>query len=162
MNVLIVFLWLYVDWNGMHYFCLLSWFSFLPSFFLLTFHFANTLIVSNRVEAWTRNVNFLLQQEGRPVAELTGNKTSVRVMQKDWETTDEAATWIRKKATNLTQPFVLYLGLNLPHPYPSPSSGENYGSSTFLTSPYWLQKVCRYCLQIILLIVYLNSHLCII
>uniref|UniRef100_A0A6J0TMY3 Arylsulfatase K n=2 Tax=Pogona vitticeps TaxID=103695 RepID=A0A6J0TMY3_9SAUR len=97
--------------------------------------------LSNRMEAWTRNVDFLLQQEGRPVAALIGNKTSVKVMQKDWETTNEAAAWIRKKATNLTQPFVLYLGLNLPHPYPSPSSGENYGSSTFLTSPYWLQKV---------------------
>ncbi|XP_066472239.1 arylsulfatase K isoform X2 [Tiliqua scincoides] len=97
--------------------------------------------LSNRVEAWTRNVDFLLHQEGRPVADLTGNKTSVRVMQKDWKATDEAATWIRTKATNLTQPFVLYLGLNLPHPYPSESSGENYGSSTFLTSPYWLERV---------------------
>uniref|UniRef100_A0A8D2J7T2 Arylsulfatase K n=2 Tax=Varanus komodoensis TaxID=61221 RepID=A0A8D2J7T2_VARKO len=97
--------------------------------------------LSNRVEAWTRNVDFLLQQEGRPVAKLIGNKTYVRVMQKDWETTDEAATWLRKNASHLTQPFVLYLGLNLPHPYPTPSSGENYGSSTFLTSPYWLQKV---------------------
>ncbi|XP_054842840.1 arylsulfatase K isoform X2 [Eublepharis macularius] len=97
--------------------------------------------LSNRVEAWTRNVDFLLQQEGRPVAELTGDKKYVRVMKKDWEITDKAATWIRNKATNLTQPFVLYLGLNLPHPYPSPSSGENYGSSTFLTSPYWLERV---------------------
>ncbi|KAH0628093.1 hypothetical protein JD844_008812, partial [Phrynosoma platyrhinos] len=97
--------------------------------------------LSNRVEAWTRTVDFLLQQEGRPVAKLIGNKTYVRVMQKDWATTDEAATWIRKKAVNLTQPFVLYLGLNLPHPYPSPSSGENHGSSTFLTSPYWLQRM---------------------
>ncbi|XP_042310784.1 arylsulfatase K isoform X3 [Sceloporus undulatus] len=97
--------------------------------------------LSNRVEAWTRTVDFLLQQEGRPVAKRIGNKTYVRVMQKDWTTTDEAATWIRKKAVNLTQPFVLYLGLNLPHPYPSPSSGENHGSSTFLTSPYWLQRV---------------------
>lgn len=97
--------------------------------------------LSNRVEAWTRNVDFLLHQEGRPVAELTGNKTTVRVMQKDWEATDKATTWIRTKATNLTQPFVLYLGLNLPHPYPSMSSGENYGASTFLTSPYWLERV---------------------
>nr|XP_056704381.1 arylsulfatase K [Euleptes europaea] len=97
--------------------------------------------LSNRVEAWTRNVDFLLQQEGRPVAELVGDKKYVRVMKKDWEITDKAASWIRSKATNLTQPFVLYLGLNLPHPYPSPSSGENYGASTFLTSPYWLEKV---------------------
>ncbi|KAK9408397.1 arylsulfatase K [Crotalus adamanteus] len=46
--------------------------------------------LSNRVEAWTRDVDFLLQQEGRPVAKLIG---------------------------------------------------ENYGASTFLTSPYWLQRV---------------------
>ncbi|XP_034955902.2 arylsulfatase K isoform X1 [Zootoca vivipara] len=97
--------------------------------------------LSNRVEAWTRSVDFLLQQEGRPVAELVGNKSYVRVMQKDWKATDDAAAWLRNKATNLTQPFVLYLGLNLPHPYPSPSSGENYGASTFRTSPYWLQRV---------------------
>ncbi|ETE71797.1 Arylsulfatase K, partial [Ophiophagus hannah] len=97
--------------------------------------------LSNRVEAWTRNVDFLLQQEGRPVAKLIGNKTYIRVMQKDWKVTEEAANWIKNKATKLSQPFALYLGLNLPHPYPSPSSGENYGASTFLTSPYWLQKV---------------------
>uniref|UniRef100_A0A8D0GC67 Arylsulfatase K n=1 Tax=Sphenodon punctatus TaxID=8508 RepID=A0A8D0GC67_SPHPU len=97
--------------------------------------------VSNRVEAWTRDVDFLLQQEGRPRVNLTGDKTSMRVMKKDWKNTDKAASWIRKEATDLTQPFVLYLGLNLPHPYPTPSSGENFGSSTFLTSPYWLEKV---------------------
>lgn len=101
------------------------------------------LIFSNRVEAWTRNVDFLLHQEGRPVAELIGDKKYRRVMKKDWETTDKAKTWIRSRATNLTQPFALYLGLNLPHPYPSPSSGENYGASTFLTSPYWLERVCK-------------------
>nr|XP_016847232.1 PREDICTED: arylsulfatase K isoform X3 [Anolis carolinensis] len=97
--------------------------------------------LSNRVEAWTRTVDFLLEQEARPVAKLINNKTHVRVMEKDWATTDEAATWIRNKGENLTQPFVLYLGLNLPHPYPSPSSGEDYGASTFLTSTYWLQRV---------------------
>lgn len=102
------------------------------------------LIFSNRVEAWTRNVDFLLQQEGRPVAKLIGNKTYIRVMQKDWKVTEAAANWIKNEATKLSQPFALYLGLNLPHPYPSPSSGENYGASTFLTSPYWLQRVRIY------------------
>lgn len=86
------------------------------------------------------------------MAELTGNKTYVRVMKKDWDTTDEAADWIRNKATNLTQPFVLYLGLNLPHPYPSPSFGENYGASTFLTSPYWLERVCKIYIEIYFII----------
>ncbi|XP_006885454.1 PREDICTED: LOW QUALITY PROTEIN: arylsulfatase K [Elephantulus edwardii] len=97
--------------------------------------------VSNRVEAWTRDVAFLLRQEGRPVVDLIPNKTKVRVMEKDWTNTDRAVKWLRKEAVNYTQPFVLYLGLNLPHPYPSPSSGENYGASTFHTSLYWLEKV---------------------
>ncbi|XP_069483749.1 arylsulfatase K isoform X2 [Ambystoma mexicanum] len=96
---------------------------------------------SNRVEAWTRDVDFLLRQEGRPMVNLTGGPSTVRVMEKDWQNTDAAVNWIRKEAVNLSQPFVLYLGLNLPHPYLSPSMGESFGSSTFLTSPYWLQKV---------------------
>ncbi|PKU37698.1 hypothetical protein llap_11999 [Limosa lapponica baueri] len=99
--------------------------------------------VSNRVEAWTRDVEFLLRQEGRPMVNLTGDKTHVRVMEVDWRNTDKAVSWIKEEAINLTQPFVLYLGLNLPHPYPSPYAGENFGSSTFLTSPYWLEKVCE-------------------
>ncbi|NWU94035.1 ARSK Arylsulfatase, partial [Upupa epops] len=97
--------------------------------------------VSNRVEAWTRDVDFLLRQEGRPMVNLTGDRKHVRVMAADWQTTDKAVSWIKEEATNLTKPFVLYLGLNLPHPYPSPYAGENFGSSTFLTSPYWLEKV---------------------
>ena len=84
------------------------------------------------MEAWTRDVEFLLRQEGRPKVNLTGDRRQV---------TDKAVTWIKKEAVNLTQPFALYLGLNLPHPYPSPYAGENFGSSTFLTSPYWLEKV---------------------
>ncbi|KAB0386215.1 hypothetical protein FD755_001171 [Muntiacus reevesi] len=95
----------------------------------------------NRVEAWTRDVAFLLRQEGRPVVNLAPKKTKVRVMEADWKNTDRAVNWLRKEASNSTQPFVLYLGLNLPHPYPSPSSGENFGSSTFHTSLYWLKKV---------------------
>ncbi|KAM6226626.1 arylsulfatase K isoform 2-T2 [Spheniscus humboldti] len=97
--------------------------------------------VSNRVEAWTRDVDFLLRQEGRPMVNLTGDRKHVRVMEADWRNTDKAVNWIKEEAINLTQPFALYLGLNLPHPYPSPYAGENFGSSTFLTSPYWLEKV---------------------
>ncbi|XP_063996527.1 arylsulfatase K isoform X2 [Pogoniulus pusillus] len=97
--------------------------------------------VSNRVEAWTRDVDFLLRQEGRPMVNLTGDKKHMRVKEADWKNTDKAVSWIKEEAINFTQPFVLYLGLNLPHPYPSPYAGENFGASTFLTSPYWLQKV---------------------
>ncbi|XP_060057170.1 arylsulfatase K isoform X2 [Erinaceus europaeus] len=104
--------------------------------------------VSNRVEAWTRDVAFLLRQEGRPMTKLTLKKAKIRVMGEDWKNTDSAVNWLRKEARNHTQPFVLYLGLNLPHPYPSPSSGENFGSSTFHTSLYWLKKVFSDAIQI--------------
>lgn len=97
--------------------------------------------LSNRVEAWTRDVPFLLRQEGRPVASLIANKTQTRIMQEDWKNADLAASWLRKQAASSSQRFFLYLGLNLPHPYPSVNMGENFGSSTFLTSPYWLQRV---------------------
>lgn len=99
-----------------------------------------TPLASNRVEAWTREVAFLMRQEGRPVAEVVGNRSTVRVMTKDWNTTDSAVKWIRQKAPALSQPFALYLGLNLPHPYPTEELGPTAGGSTFRTSPYWLRK----------------------
>ncbi|KAM7017703.1 arylsulfatase K [Tautogolabrus adspersus] len=97
--------------------------------------------VSNRVEAWTRDVPFLQRQEGRPVTQLVGNKSTVRIMRKDWENTDKATQWIQQRAAASHQPFALYLGLNLPHPYKTESLGPTAGGSTFLTSPYWLEKV---------------------
>ncbi|XP_036383624.1 arylsulfatase K [Megalops cyprinoides] len=100
--------------------------------------------VSNRVEAWTRDVPFLLRQEGRPMTDLTGDASTMRVMTKDWKTTDSAAQWIRHTAASLSQPFALYLGLNLPHPYRTDSLGPNAGGSTFRTSPYWLKKVSQH------------------
>lgn len=100
--------------------------------------------LSNRVEAWTRDVAFSLRQEGRPMVDLIPDRTKVRVMEKDWKITDTAVDWLRTEGVNSTKPFVLYLGLNLPHPYPSPSSGENFGSSTFRTSLYWLEKVSTF------------------
>ncbi|XP_055489293.1 arylsulfatase K [Leucoraja erinacea] len=97
--------------------------------------------ISNRVEAWTRDVKFLLRQEGRPTTVLIGNESTVRIMDRDWQNVDKVTEWIRYKAAQLNQPFVLSLGLNLPHPYPTPSMGEAPGGSTFKTSPYWLKKV---------------------
>ncbi|XP_026176730.1 arylsulfatase K [Mastacembelus armatus] len=97
--------------------------------------------VSNRVEAWTRDVQFLLRQEGRPVAKLTGNMSTVRIMKEDWKNTDKATQWIHERAVSSHQPFALYLGLNLPHPYKTESLGPTAGGSTFLSSPYWLKKV---------------------
>ncbi|XP_076854201.1 arylsulfatase K [Brachyhypopomus gauderio] len=97
--------------------------------------------ISNRVEAWTREVPFLLRQEGRPQVDLVGDASTVRVMTKDWTTTDNATLWIRESAAALSQPFALYLGLNLPHPYRTRSLGPTAGGSTFRTSPFWLKKV---------------------
>nr|XP_055067789.1 arylsulfatase K [Misgurnus anguillicaudatus] len=97
--------------------------------------------VSNRVEAWTRDVPFLLRQEGRPVTDLVGDMSTKRVMTKDWNVTDAAAHWIKHTATSFSKPFALYLGLNLPHPYRTDSLGPTAGGSTFRTSPYWLDKV---------------------
>lgn len=97
--------------------------------------------VSNRVEAWTRDVEFLLSQEGRPVAQLVGNMSTIRINSIDWKNTDLATQWIHQRTASLHQPFALYLGLNLPHPYKTDSLGPNAGGSTFRTSPYWLKKV---------------------
>ncbi|KAM9811179.1 arylsulfatase K [Neosynchiropus ocellatus] len=95
--------------------------------------------VSNRVEAWTRDVPFLLSQEGRPVTQLVGNMSTVRIQTVDWRNTDSAVQWIQQRSSR--QPFALYLGLNLPHPYRTDSLGPTAGGSTFRTSPYWLTKV---------------------
>lgn len=99
-----------------------------------------SLLFSNRVEAWTRDVPFLLRQEGRPVTDLVGDTSTKRVMIKDWNITDAAVQWIRHTAASLAQPFGLYVGLNLPHPYRTDSLGPTAGGSTFRTSPYWLNK----------------------
>ncbi|XP_078466254.1 arylsulfatase K-like isoform X1 [Lampetra planeri] len=99
--------------------------------------------LSNRVEAWTRGVpGLLLRQEPRPRAQLVGGERTRRVQLRDWNNTDRAVRWIRDVAPGRA-PFALYLGLNLPHPYKTPSSGPNAGASTFRTSPYWLRRVRR-------------------
>lgn len=102
---------------------------------------------SNRVEAWTRDVPFLLRQEGRPVTQLVGNMSTVRIMRKDWENTDKATQWLQQRAESSQQPFALYVGLNLPHPYKTESLGPTAGGSTFRTSPYWLEKAGCYLLS---------------
>lgn len=101
-------------------------------------------VCSNRVEAWTRDVQFLLRQEGRPVTQLVGNMSTVRIMRKDWENTDKATQWLQQRVQSSQKPFALYLGLNLPHPYKTESLGPTAGGSTFRTSPYWLEKAGCY------------------
>ncbi|XP_072289736.1 arylsulfatase K isoform X2 [Eucyclogobius newberryi] len=96
--------------------------------------------VSNRVEAWTRDAKLLLSQEGRPVIDLVGNMSTVEIQKTDWQNTRAAKQWIIRNSSS-NQPFALYLGLNLPHPYKSESLGPTAGASTFRTSPFWLSKV---------------------
>ena len=95
---------------------------------------------SNRVEAWTRAVNFTLRQEGRPTTVLVNNSSQIKVSG-DWNLVDRATSWLKNNATHIKdKPFLLYVGLNLPHPYGT-NEGENSGASTFRTSPYWLRSV---------------------
>uniref|UniRef100_A0A3B4AH56 Arylsulfatase K n=2 Tax=Periophthalmus magnuspinnatus TaxID=409849 RepID=A0A3B4AH56_9GOBI len=96
--------------------------------------------VSNRVEAWTRDAKLLLSQEGRPVIGLVGNMSTVEIQKTDWQNTRKAKQWILRNSSS-DQPFALYLGLNLPHPYNTESLGPTAGGSTFRTSPFWLSKV---------------------
>lgn len=98
------------------------------------------LSCSNRVEAWTRAVNFTLRQEGRPTPRLVGNSSTKRVTT-DWRLADRAVDWLKKTGAKVDGPFLLYVGLNLPRPYGTPEEGENAGASTFRTSPYWLNYV---------------------
>lgn len=95
--------------------------------------------VSNRVEAWTRDAQLLLSQEGRPVTDLVGDMSTVEIHREDWKNTKKAKQWIRNLSPD--RPFALYLGLNLPHPYKTESLGPTAGGSTFRTSPFWLSKV---------------------
>lgn len=121
--------------------------------FYFQFPFFVCVCHSNRVEAWTRDVQFLLRQEGRPVSQLVGNMSTVRIMEKDWKNTDKATQWIHQRAALSQQPFALYLGLNLPHPYKTESLGPTAGGSTFRTSPYWLTKVHFLCFALYVFVV---------
>ena len=95
---------------------------------------------SERVESWTRNVKFALRQEPRPVAETVGTETTRQVQLKDWANVNKAIKFLERRAADNT-PFVLYLGINLPHPYKTNSSGPTAGGSTFRSSPYYLNRV---------------------
>lgn len=114
------------------------------AFYLLCLNFFHCLCFcnyfSNRVEAWTRDAQLLLSQEGRPVTKLAGNMSTVEIQKEDWKNTNKARQWIIQNSDSSDQPFALYLGLNLPHPYKTESLGPTAGGSTFRTSPYWLTK----------------------
>ncbi|XP_070543419.1 arylsulfatase K-like [Ptychodera flava] len=98
--------------------------------------------LSNRVEAWTREVNFTLAQEGRPTPVLVGDEHTRRIKEEDWSNVDLAKDWLKSRTPG-GKPFLLYIGIVLPHPYKTTQEGPRAGGSTFKTSPYWLKKVDR-------------------
>ena len=66
---------------------------------------------SERVESWTRNVDFALRQDPRPVARTTGTMKTRRVNTKDWDNFDRAKVFLDKAAHNKNEPFLLYWGI---------------------------------------------------
>ena len=112
---------------------------------------------SERVETWLRNVNFALQEEPKvksnffscicvnciqPVAETIGNSTTKRVgYPADWQNVRSIKKFLSQQQNDKTDPFLLYFGIYLPHPYQTPSAGVNAGASTYKSSPYYLSKL---------------------
>ena len=78
--------------------------------------------------------------EARPVADTIGNMTTTKVQLKDWANVNLATKFLERRGSDET-PFLLYLGINLPHPYKTVSAGPDAGGSTFRSSPFYLEKV---------------------
>jgi len=70
-----------------------------------------------RVSAWTRTPNRILLRPTHTVDApkiIPGRIEKVHVG--DWMKVDEAVRWLREKAASMDKPFMLYIGLNAPHP----------------------------------------------
>lgn len=78
-----------------------------------------------RVSAWTRSVI-----KGMPEYNMPGPRIledcKERTCQRDWNAVDSGLEWLNNR--DKKNPFMLYIGPNLPHP-------------RFQTSPYWLDKI---------------------
>jgi hypothetical protein len=61
------------------------------------------------------------------------------VQPKDWANVKKAQKFLKHQTSK--KPFLLYLGINTPHPYKTNSSGAAAGGSTFRSSPYYLNKI---------------------
>jgi arylsulfatase K len=68
-----------------------------------------------RVTAWTASADIKVPKRvpARPHAQITDERTGGR--RRDWQTVDESLAWLDAHARD-AQPFMLYSGLNLPHP----------------------------------------------
>lgn len=62
----------------------------------------------------------------------------------DWNNTLKFAKWLHEDAKN-NQPYLAYLGLDIPHPWPTPAHNWEHvdvgGDSTFGTSDYYLPSI---------------------
>jgi len=93
---------------------------------------------------WTYTVPFKdISFEPRPTTKLVpgGNE---RVATGDWKVVDDGVRFLREYAKK-EEPFMLYLGLDTPHPWPT--HARNFlgklvgGDSTFGTSAYYLPHI---------------------
>jgi arylsulfatase K len=80
-----------------------------------------------RVSPWTRSA-FIPRNEYRMEGPEIVDGEVRRVHANDWETIDRGVRWLDEAVADAEHPFMLYLGLNAPHP-------------AFRTSTYWLDKV---------------------
>jgi arylsulfatase K len=71
--------------------------------------------VKARVTAWTASADVKVPKQvpSRPFAKITDERVGGR--RRDWQTVDESLAWLDENARD-AQPFMLYSGLNLPHP----------------------------------------------
>ena len=78
----------------------------------------------------------------QPVAQTVGNSTTKRVgYPADWKNVRSIKKFLAQQRDEKSDPFMLYFGIYLPHPYQTPSAGINAGASTYKSSPYYLSKL---------------------
>ena len=80
-----------------------------------------------RVSAWTRSAGIELPNYNEPApVVLPGDKRDVHA--KDWQLIRRGVAWLKEARKSPDQPFLLYVGLGIPHP-------------VFRTSEYYYDKI---------------------
>jgi arylsulfatase K len=80
-----------------------------------------------RVSPWTRSA-YIPRPEYRMEGPRIIEEDVERLHEHDWDNVDRSVDWLHEQATGGNAPFMLYLGLNLPHP-------------AFTTSTHWLSAI---------------------
>ena len=80
-----------------------------------------------RVSPWTRSA-YIPRAEYRMEGPHIIKEDKVRVHTRDWNNVDRSVNWLHDYAGDGEAPFMLYLGLNAPHP-------------AFTTSTHWLSAI---------------------